>query len=299
MRIVSLLASATEIVCALDAGGMLVGRSHECDNPAWVCSLPACSEPAFDISISSGEIDREVKRRLCAGEPLFRINAGLILELNPDLVITQEHCEVCAVTPADVARGCPIPQFQQVALAATSLDGVFASIFQIARLLGLEDSAAGVVCRERARLDAVRQRVRGKTRPTVVALEWTDPLFPMGNWGPELVQIAGGVPLISHAGESSAGMNFGRLREADPDVLIVAPCGFDLDRALADREVLAAIPGWRELRAVHSGHVAFADGNLYFNRSGMTVFRTAEILAEILHGEVLDESAEGKYWRWA
>jgi iron complex transport system substrate-binding protein len=299
MRVVSLLASATEIVCALDAGDFLVGRSHECDNPSWVTRLPACSEPAFDVSVSSAEIDREVKRRIRAGEPLYRIHSDLILELRPDVVIAQEHCDVCAVTPADVERGgCAIPAVHGLALAEGSLNGVFEGMRQVARLVGLEERGSLLVQKERQRLDAVCARTRMKPRPAVVALEWTAPLFSMGNWGPELIEIAGGQPLIGGAGEYSAGIEFERLKAADPDILIVAPCGFNLDRALAERSVLADYPGWKDLRAVRAGRVAFADGNRFFNRSGMTVSQTAEILAEMLHGEVFGAPAEGVHWCW-
>src|SRR6202051_546625 len=133
MRIVSLLASATEIVCALGAGEMLVGRSHECDNPAWVRRLPSCSKPAFDVSVSSGEIDAEVRRRLRVGEPLYHIDLELIRELRPDLVITQSHCDVCAVTPADLERGCgDAIHARQLSLSAATLDGIFQSVLQVA-----------------------------------------------------------------------------------------------------------------------------------------------------------------------
>jgi iron complex transport system substrate-binding protein len=139
LRIVSLLASATEIVCALDAGEFLVGRSHECDNPAWVRSLPSLSEPAFDISVSSGDIDREVTRRLRSAEPLYRIDIARIRELNPDLILAQSHCEVCAVTPDDVARsGVCIPGARVVSLSASSLESIFESIVEVARALELE-----------------------------------------------------------------------------------------------------------------------------------------------------------------
>lgn len=266
MRIVSLLASATEIVCALGAGDRLVGRSHECDSPEWVRGLPPCSEPAFDINVSSRAIDAEVKRRLRAREPLYVIHADRIRDLRPDLVIAQEHCEVCAVTPADVARAnCDLNGARVLPLNASTVDGIFESIHQIAAALDLADAGREVVARERARLDAVRQRVAGLRRPTVVLLEWCDPIFTMSNWIPELVDIAGGDLLPGP--------------DLNSDCLIVAPCGFNLERALAERPVLEAYPWWRNRRKV-----VFADGNRFFNRSGMTVSQTAELLAEILHG---------------
>lgn len=298
MRIVSLLASATEIVCALGAGEMLVGRSHECDNPDWVQQLPRCSEPAFDVSVSSREIDEEVRRRLHAGEPLYRIDTKLIEELRPDLLLTQLHCEVCAITPGDVERsGACIPGAQQVAVSASKLEDIFASIRLIAAALGMEARGEELVARELARLENVRRVCARRSAPSVVMIEWTDPVFAMGNWGPELVEIANGRLLIGHKGEYSTAMAAERLREADPEVLIVAPCGYGLERSLRELPVLEQHPGWSELQAVRSGRVAFADGNLFFNRSGMTVSRTAEIIAEILHGVTFVDTCEGQ-WCW-
>ena len=293
MRIVSLLASATEIVCALGAGEMLVGRSHECDNPDWVRRLPACSEPAFDVSVSSREIDTEVRRRLRSGEPLYHVHGELIRELRPDLLITQAHCEVCAVTPGDVQRsGACALTAQQMALSAASLEEIFQSIRRISQALGLEEQGEVLVRRERQRLDTVSEKAARFAPPTVVMLEWTDPVFAMGNWGPELVEIANGKLLLGRKGEYSAAIPGEQLRDADPEYLIVAPCGFNLERSLRELTVLEQYPWWRELQAVRNGNVAFADGNLFFNRSGMTISQTAEIIAEILHGSHSAEPRE-------
>ena len=298
MRVVSLLASATEIVCALDAGELLVGRSHECDNPDWVRRLPQCSAPAFDVSVSSCEIDEEVRRRLHSGEPLYRLDADLIRELRPDLLIAQAHCEVCAVTPVDVGRsGVVAPR--QLAINASSLVDIFDSMLRIAEALGIRDRGEALVREEQRRLDSVREACRRFGRPTVVVLEWTHPVFAMGNWGPELIEIANGEFLLGHIRRHSCAIPAEQLRDADPEYLIVAPCGFGLERALAEQSVLERYPWWRDLQAVRNGNVAFADGNLFFNRSGMTVSRTAEILAEILHGIRFGPATEGVHWRWA
>jgi iron complex transport system substrate-binding protein len=298
VRIVSLLASATEIVCALGAGEMLVGRSHECDNPEWVRRLPACSAPAFDVSVSSCEIDAEVRRRLRSGEPLYHIHGELIHELRADLLISQSHCEVCAITPADLERSgaCASPA-RQVALSASSLEEIFQGVQRIARELGLKERGETVIRRERERLDTVRERTARLRRPSVVMVEWTDPLFAMGNWGPELVEIANGELLLGEKGKHSAAVPGEQLRDADPEYLIVAPCGFDLQRSLQEQTILERYPWWCDLRAVRKGNVAFADGNLLFNRSGMTVSQSAEVIAEIIHGISFGEPAEGMYWR--
>jgi iron complex transport system substrate-binding protein len=299
MRVVSLLASATEIVCALGAGDSLVGRSHECDNPGWVRELPSCSEPAFDVSVSSREIDAEVRRRLRAGEPLYHLNAELIDRLRPDLLLTQEHCEVCAVTPGDVQRaGACARAARQVALSAFSVTDILQSIVRIAQALGLEQQGEIVMRQEQDRLERVRPQAALSRRKSVVMIEWTDPLFAMGNWGPELVEIANGELLIGEKGQYSAAIAGEQLRDADPEYLIVAPCGFNLERSLRERSVLEQLPWWHNLRAVREGKVAFADGNLFFNRSGMTISQTAEIIAEILHGATFGEKTEGVHWQW-
>jgi iron complex transport system substrate-binding protein len=298
MRIVSLLASATEIVCALGAGEMLVGRSHECDNPEWVKRLPACSAPAFDVSVSSREIDTEVRRRLRSGEPLYHIHGDLIRELQADLLISQSHCEVCAVTPGDIERsGACTALARQVALSATSLEEIFQGILRISQELRLEQKGELLVRCERERLGRVREKTERSRRPTVVMVEWTDPLFAMGNWGPELMEIANGELLLGEKGKYSAAIPAEQPRDADPEYLIVAPCGFDLERSLREQAALERYPWWRELQAVRQGNVVFADGNLLFNRSGMTVSQTAEVIAEILHGVSFGERTERVRWR--
>ena len=299
MRIVSLLASATEIVCALDAGASLVGRSHECDNPHWVQSLPPCSEPAFDVSVSSRSIDAEVNRRIRSGEPLYRIHTERIRALKPDVIIAQSHCEVCAVTPGDVKRsGCETLAKTVLGLSAGSLDGIFESVREIARVIGKEDVGCVVIERERKRLQAVREKTANLRRPSAVMLEWADPVFAMGNWGPELVELANGELLLGNRNQHSRAMPGEEVLRADPEYLLIAPCGFNLERACAERAVLETQPWWGRLQSVRAGRVAFADGNLFFNRSGMTIARTAEILAEILHGVISGTPAQGVHWRW-
>ena len=294
MRVISLLASGTEIVCGLGAGEWLVGRSHECDNPAWVAELPACTRPAFDISMSSRQIDEEVRRRLKAGEPLYHIDTELINSLEPDLLITQEHCEVCAVTPADVKRAGCVSAKEVLALQAGSVQGIFAGIVSIGRALGREENAHELVWIMSNRIEGVHAAVKDRPAPSVVALEWTEPIFAMANWGPELVEAANGRLLLGEKGGYSTAIDWQRVCDADPEYLIVAPCGFDLDRTLRELPVLEALPGWFDLRAVREGKVALADGNKYFNRSGTTIVETVEIVAEILHGYAAVH--RGKAW---
>jgi iron complex transport system substrate-binding protein len=284
MRIVSLLASGTEIVCALGAGEALVGRSHECDSPEWVRRLPACTNPAFDVSGSSAAIDAEVRRRVKNGEPLYHVDGALISEIAPDVLIMQVHCDVCAVTPADVSRAGGAPRStRMVSLSASTVAEVYEDVRKIGRAIDTEAAAEELIRDMQRRIAAVTARAAGGPAPTVAVLEWTDPVFIASNWAPELIEAAGGQPLVSRRGEHSKAAPWDEVVAADPDYLIVAPCGFDLDRTLREVSVLETLPGWSTLRAVRDGRVAFADGNRYFNRSGVTIVETTEILAEILH----------------
>jgi iron complex transport system substrate-binding protein len=301
-RIVSLLASGTELVCALGLGEQLVGRSHECDFPAWVERLPAVSHPTFDITGSSREIDELVRSRLRAGLPLYQVDEELLLRLAPDVLITQTHCEVCAVSPGDLAHG-RLPTLrreQVVALSGGTLSAILEGFLQVAEVLGRAEAGRSLVDSLRGRLAALREQTRGLARPTLACLEWIEPPFAMGNWGPELVELAGGDNLLGTAGAHSATTPWSAVCEADPDVLLIAPCGFGLQRALGEMPTLAQQPGFAELRAVRNGRVFVADGNLYFNRSSPSLFETPEILAEMLHPSAFSPRHEGTAWqRWS
>jgi iron complex transport system substrate-binding protein len=284
VRIASLLASGTELVCALGAGDELVARSHECDTPAWVTHLPPASRPAFDVSGTSAQIDARVRERLRAGQPLYEIDEALLTRLAPDVLITQTHCEVCAVTPSDLDRQAPsLCRQQVVALETGTLAAILDGFSAVARVIHREGESALLREELEARLSAVQRRVAGLSQPTVVCLEWIDPPYPMSNWAPALVEIAGGQPLLAAAGAHSQPTPWDAVRAADPDVLIVAPCGFSLDRTLEEMPALANFPGFADLQAVRTGRVYAADGNRHFNRSSPTLFSTPELIAEMLY----------------
>jgi iron complex transport system substrate-binding protein len=286
MRIVSLLASGTELVCALGAGDELVGRSHECDSPPWVTRLPVLSRPTFDVGGSSQDIDQRVRDKLRAGEPLYQVDEAQLATLAPDVVITQTHCQVCAVASDGV-----------IALRTGTVDGVLAGFAEVAAAIGRDGEGARLIEEMHARVAGMRAATARLPRPTLVCLEWTDPPFALGNWGPELVEAAGGACLLGAPGAHSAAIPWDEVRRADPDVVIVAPCGFGLERAAAEMPALAARPGWGELRAVRTGRVFVADGNLYFNRSGPALFDTLDLLAEMLHPSAFPPRHEGRGWR--
>jgi iron complex transport system substrate-binding protein len=300
-RIASLLASGTELVCALGLGERLVARSHECDFPAWVKRLPAVSQPTFDIGGTSADIDARVRERLRAGAPLYEVDDALLASLAPDVIVTQTHCEVCAVSPADLAHRRPptLERRQVVALESGTIDAILDGFQNVAGVLGATDAGRALVAGIRARLAAMAERARALPgpRPTVACLEWIDPVFAMGNWGPELIALAGGVCALGTTGAHSTTLPWQALRDTDPDVIIVAPCGFGVERTLAEMPTLAGQPGWGDLRAVRAGRVYVADGNLYFNRSGPLLFDTPDILAEILHPAAFPPAHEGAVWR--
>jgi iron complex transport system substrate-binding protein len=300
-RIVSLLASATELTCALGLGERLVGRSHECDFPAWVRSLPEVSRPTFDIHGSSREIDEHVRTRLRAGQALYQVDEALLLELAPEVLLTQTHCEVCAVSPADLAHGSPtkLTRTPLVALHGGTLDEILRSFEEVAAVLGRAAAGTALVAELRRKLASVSERTRPLARLRVACLEWIEPPFAMGNWGPELVELAGGENVLGQAGVHSSSVPFQAVREADPDVLIVAPCGFGLERARQEMHLVGEQPGFQQLRAAKSGRVFVCDGNLYFNRSSPSLFETPEILAEMLHPQQFPPRHEGAAWqRW-
>ena len=302
MRIVSLLASGTELVAALGAGDQLVGRSHECDHPNWVTRLPVLSRPTFDITGSSGQIDQRVRAKLRAGEPLYEVDEPALAQLAPDVVITQTHCEVCAVGPSALTSGQALPpavRHQVASFRGGTLDGVLADFLAVADVIDRAAAGRRLVTELRAEMSRWQQRLATVARPRVVCLEWTDPPFAMGNWGPELVALAGGEDALGTGGAHSRAIQWQDVCDADPEVLVVAPCGFGLARARAEMPDLAARPGFAGLRAVRTGRVFVADGNLYFNRSGPNLFATVERLAEMIHPDQVGGRWAGRdYLSW-
>lgn len=300
-RIVSLIASATEIVCALGFESHLVGRSHECDYPESVQRLPICTRPKFDPDGTSYEIDQRVKAILQEGLSVYRVDGDKLRELEPDVIVTQSHCEVCAVSLRDVERAvctwlsaCP----QLVSLAPNGLADVWTSIEQVALALKVPERGAEVIQHLQGRMRAIAEKTREiERRPRVACIEWLDPLMAAGNWMPELVEMAGGISCFGVAGAHSPWMTWEQLYAADPEVIVLLPCGFDIPRTRRDLPVLTNRPEWSRLRAVQSGRVFLADGNQFFNRPGPRLVESLEILAELLHPELFAFGHEGTGWQ--
>jgi iron complex transport system substrate-binding protein len=300
-RIVTLLPSATEIVCALGFESELVGRSHECDFPPSVKRLPALTEPKFNPEGSSAEIDARVKAIVRDALSVYRVDAEKLRELRPDVIVTQSQCEVCAVNQADVDAA--VAQWTGtrptvVSLAPFSLADVFADMQRVAVALGAPERGDKLVHELQMRCAEIRDVAsKLKNRPTVGIIEWIDPMMAAGNWMPQLVETAGGINLFGKAGEHSPWMKFDALSEADPEVIIIAPCGFGIPRASEELYQLQKLSGWQKIRAVQNGRVFVADGNQYFNRPGPRIAESLEILAELIHPHTFRFGHEGEGWR--
>jgi iron complex transport system substrate-binding protein len=304
-RIVSLIASATEIVAALGFGPNLVGRSHECDFPLEVLSLPACSEPKIDVHATSREIDERVKSLAGAAVSIYRVFPDVLKRLNPTHIITQTQCEVCAVSLKDVEQamaemiGMERPP-QIVSLAPMKLADLWEDIRVVARSLNAAERADALIASLQRELDMIGNRARPGgsrlRRPSIACLEWIDPLMSAGNWVPELVEIAGGENLLGKAGQHSPWLTWDELVACDADVIAILPCGFDIPRTRVELPPLVNDPRWAKLRAVHEGRVFLTDGNQFFNRPGPRLVESARILAEILHPDLFDPSLEGSGW---
>ena len=243
-RVVSLLPSSTEIIHALGCGERIVGRSHECDYPAGIESLPPCTAPKFDPNGTSREIDERVKAVLQEAVSVYSVDTALLDELAPDLVVTQSQCELCAVSLADVqaaVRELVRSKPDVLSLEPNALEDVWHDVASVANALGVRERGEALLAELRERLGAIAGRARERGRkPRVACIEWYDPLMAAGNWVPELVEIAGGVDVLGVTGEHSAWLEWTVLEEAKPEVIALMPCGFDIARS---RRELVAFTG--------------------------------------------------------
>lgn len=283
MRIVSLLPSATEIVCALGLADQLAGVSHECDYPPEVQGLPKVTRTLIPIDAASGKIDRLVSEQLKATKALYQLDLPLLKELRPDVIVTQSLCDVCAVSPNDVQLalaqlpGTPLV----VNLEPQSLDGLFEAIRQVASAVGVSDNCT--IRELRGRVEAVATRSTTVTaRPRVALLEWLDPPFSSGHWNPELVRIAGGIEGLGREGRQSRRLRWDDVLAWQPEVIVIACCGFTVERTRQDLAGLQSVAGWETLPAVRANRVYVADGSQYFNRPGPRLVDSLELLAHAL-----------------
>jgi iron complex transport system substrate-binding protein len=291
MRIVSLLPAATEWICALGATDQLVGRSHECDYPPEIRDRPVVTSPTFDAANDSAAIDDAVQAQVQAGLSLYEVDLDRLRALNPDLVVTQDQCDVCAVDRsqledrlADWTGGAP----SVFSMQPTTLKEVFDEALRLGRRLDRLDAAMKVLAKGEARLKALRDRIGVDRRtdpatlPSVACIEWMEPLMVAGHWMPDVVEMAGGRAVLAEAGTPTRRVEWPTLRDADPDVIVCLPCGFTIEETRRDLHYLTDRPGWERLTAVQQDRVALLDGNAYYNRPGRRLYRAIAVLATVL-----------------
>ena len=291
-RVLSLLPGATEIVCALGAADSLVAISHECDYPPEITDRPRVSASAVDSTASSRDIDAAVRRVSESGIPLFSLAAEVIVHLVPTLIITQSLCEVCAVSDGDVRDIAHLVSPAPVILpmTGTTLDGVWADVTAIGAALGRVEQSSALLESLAARMRVVHERLKAARapRPRVAVIEWLDPLFVAGHWTPELIRRAGGVDMVAEAGAHSVQISVERVRAAEPEVLIFAPCGFDVERAEREATALLATDAWSWAR----GLMAWAiDGNALTSRPGPRLVDAIEVMAALFAPSLFDAPA--------
>jgi iron complex transport system substrate-binding protein len=292
VRIVSLVPHATELLFALGLGGELVGVTHECDYPLEALSIARVTADVLPSGLSAGEIDAAVRERTLAGESIYELDAGLLGELEPDLIVTQALCPVCAVSYEDVARlAGEIPSRPRViALDPKTIGETLGDVRTLAEATGRRREGVELIARTAGRIDRVRLAVRGAERPRVAALEWLDPVFAAGHWTPQLIELAGGLDVLGMPGEPSETRSWEEVAASAPEVVVVMPCGYDAPRA--HEEALSRADRLRELRA---GRVVAVDASSYFSRPGPRLIDGLELLARILHPErVPDTSLDGR-----
>lgn len=300
LRIVSLLPSATEIIDCLGLTSALVGRSHECDYPPEIKDLPVCTTAKLDSNNQSADIDRDVQSLLQQALSIYRVETDTLESLKPTHIVTQDQCDVCAVNFAEVDRAVSQLTHSQpriISLQPNLLEEVWQDIKRVGRVLGVKSQLA--INSLQQRINNISQRLQESAHqiPTVVAIEWIEPLMTAGNWIPELIEIAGGKSLLSSKGQHSSYISWDELIAANPDIIIVMPCGFDLARTAREAQALKTNSQWSQLKAVQNKQVYLVDGNAYFNRPGPRLVDSTEIIASILHPRLFDLDYEEKGWR--
>jgi iron complex transport system substrate-binding protein len=283
MRIVSLVPSATEMLFALGLGDDIVGVTHECDYPPEVTTLPNVTRDKLPAGLSAAEIDAAVKQRTLAGESIYELDAELLHDLQPDLIVTQALCKVCAVSYDDVREIAEVIDSQPmvIALDPHTVGEVLGDARTIAQATDTKDAAVDLIREASERIDRIRLAVRDARRPRVIALEWLDPPYAAGHWTPQLIEFAGGEDLLGFAGESSEEQSWELIAASEPDVVIVMPCGFDAEIAHREAEMHRD-----KLASLGAGQVIAVDAASYFSRPGPRIIEGLELLAHIIHPEL-------------
>lgn len=298
-KIVSLLPSATEIVCALGFQEQLVGRSHECDYPPEVTQLPVCTQAKFPQG-KSIEINQSVAALVKNGLSVYEVFGDVLESIKPDFVVTQSQCEVCAVSMKDVEQAvCQLVSSnpQIINLEPVGYQDVFDDILRVGQTLGVSDRAQQFVESLHHRIDAVEKITQQvSTKKSVVCIEWLAPLMNAANWVPTLVEKAGGINLMGQEAHHSHYITWEDVVSLNPDVILVMPCGFSIDRTLQEINLLTELPGWSDLPAIQNKEVYLTDGNQYFNRPGPRLADSVEIISEILYPDLFPRKHPKKDW---
>jgi iron complex transport system substrate-binding protein len=287
LRIVSFLPSATEMVCALGLSDELVGVTHECDYPSEVLGKTKIISSILPLEkMTQGEIDKAVAERLRNGQSLYAVDENLLRSLQPDIIITQDLCQVCAPSGNELSQALKVLPKQPAILWMTpqSISGIEANIRDLGAATGRTQQAEHLIAAGQKRLLDISTRAqRSGYRPRVFCMEWLDPVYCGGHWVPEMVRVAGGVDALGREGGDSVRVEWGDVRKWDPEVLVVMPCGFHLDKVLQKSEKLREFPGWEELSAVRNNRVYAVDANAYFARPGPRIVEGTELLAHLIH----------------
>ena len=297
LRIVSLIPSATEILQILGLTGSIVGRSHECDYPPEIQQLPICTQPKFNPEGTSGEIHNRVTELLQNALSVYKVEIETLEQLQPTHILTQAQCEVCACSLVEVEQAVSTlvnSKPEIISLQPNLLAEVWKDIQRVADLIGVDGKSA--IEQLKSRVEAITSTFSKQVNsniPSVVCIEWIEPLMAAGNWIPELVTMAGGNSLFGIVGQHSPWLQWESLVKANPDVIIFMPCGFDLNRTRTEAMEMLKYTEWETLKAVQTGKVYITDGNSYFNRPGPRLVDSLEILAEILHPEIFNFGYEG------
>ena len=300
LRIVSLLPGATEILAALGLTDAIVGRSHECDYPPEIQSRPVCTSARINSGASSAKIHQDINELLQSALSIYQVKTDVLEQLQPTHIVTQDQCDVCAVSLKEVEAAVASLthlQPQIISLKPNVLADVLADIETIAKATSVDSRR--VVENLESRIKICQQKLEGLSLtelPTVACIEWIDPLMTASNWIPELVTITGGQPLFSAVGQPSAQINWETLVATNPSVIVFMPCGLDLNRTLQEALILTQRPERQNLRAVKTERVYITDGNSYFNRPGPRLVDSLEIMAEILHPEIFQYGYKGTAW---
>ena len=300
-RIVSFLPSATEMVYALGLGDQLLGVSHECDYPPQTRAKPIVVRNVLPIeTMSQAEIDVAVTERLRQGLSLYQVDEATMQQIAPDLILTQNLCQVCAPSGNEVSQLLEslAPKPQVLWLTPKSLDQIFDNLRELGRATDRLAKAEALIAQGRARLERIAAVTRTlASRPRVFCMEWMDPLYCCGHWVPEMVRIAGGHDALGREGSDSVRISWDEVRRWAPEVLVVMPCGYHLDKAVELASRLSDLPGWSELPAVRSGRVFAVDANAYFARPGPRVVEGTALLAHLLHPDRFEWNGAGAFRR--